>query len=92
MNVSAYRLPLRLAIPVIALIALAAAGEPISVRDGTGFSAAPVAALELACDDALAHESDTVEATEQRRHTAMRLRWAVTLPDSSRPLSIRVLP
>ena len=92
MNVSAYRLPLRLAIPVIALIALAVAGEPVSVRDGTGLSAAPVAALELACDDALAHESDTVEATEQRRHTAMRLRWAVTLPDSSRPLSIRVLP
>ncbi|MCX7562314.1 hypothetical protein OS176_01950 [Xanthomonadaceae bacterium XH05] len=92
MNVSTARLPLRLAIPVIALIALAVAGEPVSVRDDAALSATPAAALALACDDALAHESDAVEATEQRRHIAMRLRWAVTLPDSSRPLSIRVVP
>lgn len=91
MNPSILRLPLRLAVPVIALAALVVAGEPVSVIDDAVLSATPASTLELACDDLPAHEAEVVEVNQQRRHTAMRLRWAVTLPDSSRPLGFGVI-
>ena len=92
MNPSLLRLPLRLAVPMIALAALVAAGEPVSASDDAVLSATPATTLELACDDLPAHEAEVVEANKQRRHTAMRLRWAVTLPHSLRPVSFSVMP
>lgn len=90
MNASIPRLHLRLAVPVIALAALAVAGEPIPAIDHAAIMAAQD--LAVVCEDAPAHDAEAAHVSEQRSRTAMRLRWAVTLPDSSRPLSIGLLP
>lgn len=88
MNAST-RLTLRLAIPVISLAALALAGEPVRTLNDAALADAAGTTLAIACEETPASDAD---ASEQRSRTAMRLRWAVTLPDSSRPLSIRLLP
>lgn len=91
MNVS-HRLALRFAIPMIALAALVVAGEPVTAFDDAVLAEASGSSLAVASEDVALHEADSAEVSEQRSRTAMRLRWAVTLPHSSRPLSIRVLP
>ncbi len=90
MNASIPRLPLRLAVPVIALAALVVAGEPIPAVDDAMLVAMPEHVPT--CEDTVDYEADLVRASEHRSRTAMRLRWAVTLPDSTRPLSITLLP
>lgn len=90
MNTSIPRLHLRLAVPVIALAALAVAGEPISAVDHAAFASAQDRVV--ICEDTPTHDAEAVPASEHRSRTAMRLRWALTLPDSSRPLSIGLLP
>ncbi len=92
MNASIHRLHLRLAIPVIALVALAVAGEPVPAIDDVALASATDAPLAAAYDEACPDEAEAANASEQRSRTAMRLRWALTLPDSSRPLSIGLLP
>ena len=76
---------------MIALAALVVAGEPAPKVDHAALLAAPVTSLELVCDDMPVQDAEAVEVAEQRSRTAMRLRWAVTLPHSSGPLSFGVM-
>ena len=92
MNISLARMPLRLAIPVIALTALAVVGEPVPGPADAVLAATAEPTSIIACEDTSLSEAEATEVSEQRSRTAMRLRWALTLPDSSRPLSISLLP
>lgn len=82
---------LRLAVPVIALAALLLAGEPLPTPSG--------ATLANACEPASSHaggldtlptetaRSDAQLAAERRNRMATRIRWSLTLPAMSRPLT-----
>ena len=85
MNKSFLRL---LGVTMISLAALAFAGEPVPAFDDAALTAASGDTFAIACEETPMSEAEAAEVSEQRSRTAMRLRWAVTLPDSSRPLSI----
>lgn len=79
MNRTPSSLGLRLAVPAIALIALALTGEPATPQqvDTSALAQAQVGTLERASDHEAAHE---------RRRTAIHLRWSLTLPTTPRLL------
>lgn len=82
MNISMTRLTARCAVPLFAIAALFAAGEPLPEQ------AAPVSVEQLVEDSlsvALEHEAEALrlqaEATRQHAQAAaIRIRWSLTLP------------
>ncbi|MFA5591097.1 MAG: hypothetical protein WDA70_10390 [Lysobacteraceae bacterium] len=86
----ALRRPLRLAVPVIALAALALAGEPLQEPANTTLAnLCEPASTQLAGSDAAASgdtSTDIRQTEEHRARAATRIRWSLTLPALSRPL------
>lgn len=85
MKTSIHRMILRLIVPVIALMALAMTGEPVSQSPEAALVATQTS-RDASHDDAPAEHTETLSAAQQRSRTATRLRWGVTLPVISRSL------
>ncbi len=88
MNHLTLRLAMRLAVPVLALGALAVTGQPIHSA-AQRVSSAEVAAIacEPAPPEAARHAG---EESERRQRVALRLRWSLTLPAAPRLLGVHV--
>lgn len=77
---------LRLAVPVIAMAIVLFTGRPISAPDSGTFMAVETSVTTGIDEAAQSQEAGNAEAARQRAHQARRLRWALTLPDATRPL------
>lgn len=86
----ALRRPLRLAVPLISLAALALAGEPLQEpANSTIATHCEPATTTLAGTDAPASvesPADLRPSEEHRARAATRIRWSLTLPALPRPL------